>query len=55
MHLIEAEVLDDLNARGFELTPGAIGENILTKGIDLHRLPRGARLLIGDQAVIVIQ
>jgi MOSC domain-containing protein YiiM len=55
VHLIEGEVLDELNAHGFELTPGAIGENILTKGIDLHGLPRGARLLIGEQAVIVIQ
>jgi len=52
VHLIHEELLDELNAVGFQLAPGLIGENITTRGIDLLRLPRGARLHIGDCALI---
>src|SRR5579864_8823563 len=41
VHLLACELIDELNAAGFNLHPGAIGENVLTKGIDLLRLPRG--------------
>src|SRR5664280_3368949 len=52
VHLIHEELHDELRADGFQVTPGAIGENITTRGIDLLALPRGARLYIGDAAVI---
>jgi MOSC domain-containing protein YiiM len=52
VHLIHEELLDELNAAGFRLAPGAIGENITTRGIDLLALPRGTRLHIGDAAVV---
>lgn len=52
VHLVGAELLDELNAAGFELTPGMIGENILTRGIDLASLPLGTRLRLGADAVI---
>lgn len=44
VHLISAETLDDLAAKGFPLAPGDLGENLLTSGIDLHDLPVAARL-----------
>lgn len=47
VHLVPAELHDELRAGGFQIAPGAAGENITTRGIDLLALPRGARLYIG--------
>jgi MOSC domain-containing protein YiiM len=52
VHLIHAELLDALNAEGFSVGPGQLGENITTRGIDLLGLPLGARLRLGDEAVV---
>jgi MOSC domain-containing protein YiiM len=52
VHLIHEELFDELRAGGFQIAPGLIGENITTRGIDLLALPRGARLRIGDTAVV---
>ncbi len=54
MHLIHAELFDELRASGFEIGPGQIGENITTGGISLLALPRGARLHIGASAIVEI-
>jgi MOSC domain-containing protein YiiM len=47
VHLVHAELHDALREAGFCVVPGAMGENITTRGIDLLRLPAGARLRIG--------
>lgn len=52
VHLIHAELLDELNAAGFDLAPGVMGENVLTRGVDLLSLPKGTRLRLGAQAVV---
>lgn len=52
VHLIPAEIFDDLATRGFALGPGDLGENVLTRGVDLLALPRGARLRLGATAVV---
>jgi MOSC domain-containing protein YiiM len=44
VHLIHAELLDELAGKGFTVRPGDIGENVLTRGIDLLALPVGAEL-----------
>jgi MOSC domain-containing protein YiiM len=54
VHLIHAELFDELEAKGFSVAAGAMGENVTTRGIDLLRLPKGARLLIGGSAVIEV-
>ena len=54
VHLIHAELHEELSAQGFSLKPGLMGENITTRGVDLLALPTGARLRIGDQAVIEV-
>lgn len=54
VHLVAAERLDELQAQGFMLAPGDIGENVLTRGLDLFALPRGTRLHIGAHAVVEI-
>jgi len=54
VHLIHEELFDELRSQGFELGAGQLGENITTRGIDLLGLPTGARLLIGDEAVVEV-
>lgn len=51
VHLIPAELLDELNAAGFDVGAGQLGENITTRGVDLIRLPVGTRLVIGECVV----
>src|SRR5262245_50771300 len=54
VHLIHAELHDELAARGFDVAAGAMGENITTRGIDLLALARGTRLLLGRDAVVEV-
>lgn len=54
VHLIHAELHDTLQAQGFHVAAGDMGENITTRGIDLLGLPTGARLHIGEQVVVEI-
>jgi len=54
VHLLHAELLEELALRGFALRPGEIGENLLTRGLDLVGLPTGTRLRIGDAAEVEI-
>ena len=54
VHLIHAELLDELHARGFAVRPGDMGENITTRGVDLLALPVGTRLHLGADAVVEI-
>ena len=52
VHLIHAELHDELRAAGFDATAGQMGENVTTRGVDLLALPVGTRLRLGDTAVI---
>ena len=52
VHLIHSELFDEVAASGFMVAPGALGENITTRGVDLLSLPVGARLEIGETAVV---
>lgn len=54
VHLMHVELFDELKEKGFEVTPGLIGENITTSGLDLLGLPRGTKLHLGDSAVVEI-
>lgn len=54
VHLIPSETLARLTAAGFPLAPGDLGENILTEGLDLHALPRGARLAFPSGATVEV-
>lgn len=53
VHLIHAELFDELVARDHAVFPGDLGENITTRGIDLLALPTGARLHLGDGGALV--
>ena len=52
VHLIHAELLEELAAKGFAIAPAQMGENITTSGIDFLGLSTGTRLRLGDSAVI---
>jgi len=52
VHLIHAELFDELRAKGFVVRPGELGENVTTAGLDLLALPTGTRLRLGDSAVV---
>lgn len=54
VHLLHAELLDELAGRGFALRPGDVGENLLTRGLDLLGLPTGTRLRLGAEAEIAV-
>lgn len=54
VHLIHGELHDELQRAGFNVAEGTMGENITTRGIDLLGLPRGARLHIGETAIVEI-
>jgi len=48
VHLIASELLDEVNAKGYDVSPGDLGENITTVGLDLINLPVGTSVRIGD-------
>lgn len=52
VHLIHAELHDELRGRGFDVKPGDMGENVTTRGIDLLGLPTGALLRFSEEAVV---
>jgi MOSC domain-containing protein YiiM len=54
VHLIHAELHDQLRQQGFDVAAGQLGENVTTRDIDLLGLPAGARLRLGPDAVIEV-
>lgn len=54
VHLMHAEFHDELNDSGFHVSPGDLGENITTRGVDLLGLPTGTRLHLGDSAIVEV-
>jgi MOSC domain-containing protein YiiM len=54
VHLLHAELHDELRALGFDVAAGALGENITTRGIDILALPVGTLLHLGESAVVEV-
>lgn len=54
VHLLHAELHDELQAAGFDVYAGDRGENVTTHGVALLALPTGARLHLGDTAVVEV-
>jgi MOSC domain-containing protein YiiM len=52
VHLMHAELFDELMSADIPVWPGDMGENITTRGIDLLALPAGTRLHVGDKAIV---
>lgn len=54
VHLIHGELHDELLTAGFAVSPGEMGENVTTRGVDLLALPTGTRLHLGYTAVVEV-
>jgi MOSC domain-containing protein YiiM len=54
VHLIHQELLDEVEADGFTVPAGALGENITTCGVDLLGLSTGTVLRLGAAAAVRI-
>lgn len=54
VHLIHSELHAELKNKGFNVTPGDMGENITTKGIDLLTLPANTLLHLGEDAIVKV-
>jgi MOSC domain-containing protein YiiM len=54
VHLIHAELHDELREAGFAVAAGQMGENITTHGIDLLGLPAGTWLHLGAAAIVEV-
>lgn len=52
VHLIPAELHDELRAAGIRVGAGEMGENVTTRGVDLLALPTGTRVRLGANAEI---
>jgi MOSC domain-containing protein YiiM len=54
VHLMHAELLERVTELGYDVQPGALGENLTTRGVDLLALPTGTVLHLGDRARVEI-
>jgi MOSC domain-containing protein YiiM len=54
VHLMHEELFDEMAALGITVTPGAMGENITTRGVPLLDLAPGTKLHLGETAVVEI-
>ena len=54
VHLLHAELLEELAGRGFDVKPGELGENILTRGLDLLGLPEGSEVHFPSGACVKV-
>jgi MOSC domain-containing protein YiiM len=54
VHLMHAELFEELRGKGFVVQPGDLGENVTTSGVDLLALPTGSRLHLGASAIVEV-
>jgi len=54
VHVIQAELHDELLTSGFDVSAGQMGENVTTRGLDLLDLSTGTRLCLGSTAVVEV-
>lgn len=53
--LLAGEAIDVMKAKGFALTPGAFGENIVTRGVDWSRAKVDEIIVIGTVKLQITQ
>jgi MOSC domain-containing protein YiiM len=54
VHLIHAELFEEVAAEGYQVEPGQLGENVTTSGVDLLGLPVGTVLRLGETAEVEV-
>jgi MOSC domain-containing protein YiiM len=53
--ILTVEGIDELASQGFALFPGALGENLTTRGLDRRELRLGQRFRVGNAAIELTQ
>ncbi len=51
VHFLHAELFAAMAEHGYALAPGHLGENVLTRGLDLITLPSGTLFRVGEALV----
>ena len=54
VHFLPVELFAEMAELGYALEPGAMGENVLTEGLDLVTLPTGTIFEIGEGVMVEI-
>jgi MOSC domain-containing protein YiiM len=54
VHLVHAELFEEVATHGHVVRPGDLGENITTAGVDLLSLPVGTVLRLGADAEVLL-
>lgn len=54
VHLIHAELFDELAIQGFDVSSADLGENVTTDGINLLALPTSTLLKVGRTAILEV-
>lgn len=54
VHLLHAELIDELQQQGFDVSPATLGENITTRGLDLLSLPTNTQLDFPSGAQLIV-
>lgn len=52
--LLAMESIQKVKAKGLDVGPGDFAENITTIGIELYKLPIGAKMKIGDEVLMEV-
>ncbi len=52
--LLAIEQIETMKGKGFDVGPGSFAENICTEGFDLGSISVGARLKIGETAIVEV-
>ena len=51
VHFLPAELLEELEREGHVIAAGAMGENVLTRGLDLDAMPTSTLFTIGEALI----
>lgn len=54
VHLLHAELIDELQQQGFDVSPATLGENITTRGLDLLALPTNTQMDFPSGAQLIV-
>jgi MOSC domain-containing protein YiiM len=54
VHFIAIELFDLLTNLGHKVSPGDLGENVTTKGVELHDLTVGSVIRLGESTLVAV-
>jgi MOSC domain-containing protein YiiM len=54
VHLLHEELFSELRRVGFQISPGDLGENVTTRGVNLLSLSAGTKLHLGRDAIVEV-